>query len=239
MFAYNWPFPVSATLGNGRQCYVDLRSGVGRHIYMTGKFDPQIFMPFKKILKPGGVFCDIGANVGYYSMLALDHVGKSGSIYAFEVDPRPIKCLKKTIRRNNLTNIHLLECALGDKKGHATLNQVKDCGHTRVVINSVGKGFPVDTLDNYAKGFKGEIQGIKIDVEGFELMVLRGAEKTIRKHKPVIVFESDSEHANHYGYSLKDIRSFFAELDYQISDIEGAWDKAMLARPRRSGKEYK
>src|SRR6185503_17489568 len=69
--AKHWPWPVEATIVNGRRMFVDLRSAVGRGIFATGKFDPEVFEPLRNVLKLGGTFLDVGANVGYYSMLAL------------------------------------------------------------------------------------------------------------------------------------------------------------------------
>jgi hypothetical protein len=69
--AKSWPLPVSARLNTGRRMFVDLRSVVGRAIYMKGEFDPVVFEPLTTRLKLDSVFLDVGANVGYYSMRAL------------------------------------------------------------------------------------------------------------------------------------------------------------------------
>lgn len=95
--AQHWPWPVEATIVNGRKMLVDLRSAVGRGIFATGQFDPAVFEPLRAALKPGGTFLDVGANVGYYSMLALDLVGAQGAIHAFEIDERPLRCLRGTV----------------------------------------------------------------------------------------------------------------------------------------------
>src|SRR4051812_2980869 len=92
MVAEYWPWPVEVTIVNGRRMFVDLRSAVGRGIFATKTFDPEIFEPLRGALKPGGTFLDVGANVGFYSMLALDAVGESGAIHAFEIDRRPLRC---------------------------------------------------------------------------------------------------------------------------------------------------
>lgn len=70
--ATHWPFAVSSRLLGGRRMYVDLRSAIGRGIFMKGEFDPKVFEPLHAALKPGGTFLDVGANVGFYSMLALE-----------------------------------------------------------------------------------------------------------------------------------------------------------------------
>src|SRR2546428_12418028 len=70
--ARRWPWPVQVRTRSGRNMYVDLRSGIGRGLFMKGEFDPAVFEPLRPVLKRGDVFLDVGANVGYYRMLALD-----------------------------------------------------------------------------------------------------------------------------------------------------------------------
>src|ERR1043166_3041873 len=116
-----WPWPVEVTIVNGRRMFVDLRSAVGRGIFATKRFDPAVFEPLQSVLKPGGIFLDVGANVGYYSMLAMDLVGESGAIHAFEIDERPLRCLHKTVRRQKLVNLHIHEIAVGAAEGTGIL----------------------------------------------------------------------------------------------------------------------
>src|SRR5205807_7405232 len=70
--ARHWPWPVLAEINTGRRMFVDLRSGIGRGIYAKGEFDPAVFAPLREKLHSGDTFLDVGANVGFYSMLALD-----------------------------------------------------------------------------------------------------------------------------------------------------------------------
>ena len=93
--AERWPWPVAVRLRDGRVMYVDLRSAIGRGILATGEFDPGVFVPFRGMLRAGHTFLDVGANVGYYSMLASAIVGGAGAVHAFEIDPRPLRCLRR------------------------------------------------------------------------------------------------------------------------------------------------
>lgn len=229
-----WPMPVPAKLENGRLIYVDLRSGIGRHLFMRGKFDPSVFGPFRTTLSEGSIFLDIGANVGYYSLLALDYVGQSGRVHAFEIDPRPLSCFRKTIKKNNIPNLHLHEMAVGKKRCKAILLQKKDSGLSSVHSSGEGIEVMMDTLDNLRNSFlKGTISGIKVDVEGGELMVLQGAERILRDDRPVIVLEAEEEHANRYGYKLDDIFYFLKTLNYEYKWLKDTWDMTIVATPRR------
>src|ERR1041385_1704182 len=95
----HWPWPVKVKLRGGNWMYVDIRSRVGRRLYVKGEFDPEVFTPIRAALKPGGTFLDVGCNAGYYSMLALEVVGPTGAIHAFDVDERARRCLRKTIEK--------------------------------------------------------------------------------------------------------------------------------------------
>src|SRR5690348_11523216 len=107
----HWPWPVAVRLKSGRRMYVDLRSGVSRGIFAKGEFDPKVFEPLRGVLRSGDTFLDVGANVGFYSMLALDAVGPDGAVHAFEMDERPRRCLSKTVARERIPNLFLHEFA--------------------------------------------------------------------------------------------------------------------------------
>jgi len=130
MAASHWPYPVLSTLSEGGQMYVDLRSSIGRAILVKGEFDQQVWREIEVSLKPGGVFLDIGANVGYYSMLASNRVGSSGAVHAFEIDPRPLRCLMKNVAVCPNQNINLNEIAVGEYVGSGVLVSAVDCGHS-------------------------------------------------------------------------------------------------------------
>src|SRR5947209_7000962 len=130
--ASRWPRPVSVKLASGRRMFVDLRSSIGRALFMKGEFDPMVFPPLRAALKPGGTFLDVGANVGYYSLLGLDCVGGAGQVHAFEIDPRPLACLRKTVPSECLRNLAVHEVAAGNRDGTATLVACAESGHSRV-----------------------------------------------------------------------------------------------------------
>src|SRR5947209_3562381 len=117
--ATRWPWPIPCKIRSGQTLYVDLRSTVGRTLFMNGEFDAGVFRPLSQYLQKGDTFLDIGANVGYYSILALQLVGPDGAVHAFEIDERPLRCLRRTIADSGITNLHLYETSVGDKIGRA------------------------------------------------------------------------------------------------------------------------
>lgn len=160
------------------------------------------FLKLFDLIEDDGLVLDIGANIGvmtYYFSKKL----KSSKVFAFEPVHHNIKTIKKIIRFFKLKNVKLFEIALNDHDGKIEMimpriNSALKQGlsHVRTdkeYIDEEGEIFKVEgkCLDNVEElvNTNDKITAIKIDVEGHELNVLRGAEKTIKKHKPIIYCE--------------------------------------------------
>ena len=227
-----WSLPVKARLQNSRDIYVDLRSSIGRGIYMKGSFDPVVFQPFQDALKTGGVFIDVGANIGYYSMLALDLVGETGFVHAFEIDERPLRCFRKTIVGEKLRNLCLHEVAVGKIDGHAYLVCESDCGHSHVSTTEKGLKIPIITLDSWReRNCITNIQGIKLDIEGGEFAALQGARKLLEEERPLVVCEVFENYKNRTNRDSDELFQFFTDLDYKVNVLEGGWSPGLIATP--------
>jgi FkbM family methyltransferase len=228
--ASRWPWPVAARMKTGRSMYVDLRSGVGRAIYMQGEFDPAVFEPFKSCLTEGGVFLDVGANVGYYTMRALDYVGQSGAAHCFEIDPRPLRCLRRTVGRQGLGNVFVHELAVGNTTGRGRLTMREDAGHSSVGAQGNGPEVQLTTLDDWRKLHpEGRIQAIKMDIEGGELAALQGAHELLRRERPLLVCEVITESQ---GRKFSDPDKIFALLEllgYRWHRLEGTFEPTIVA----------
>ncbi|MBE0541138.1 MAG: FkbM family methyltransferase [Verrucomicrobia bacterium] len=230
--ARHWPWPVGVRISNGRRMYVDLRSGVSRGIFAKGEFDPKVFEPLRGVLQPGGTFLDVGANVGFYSMLALDAVGLGGAVHAFEMDERPRRCLRKTIAHERIPNLSLHEFAVGNRDGHIGVAMHADSGNSGVVQTGGQRQIAMRKLDTWwhESGAK-KIQGMKLDIEGAELLALQGAERMLRAERPLIVCEADEELQGRFGYEPKQLLDQFAALHYRVEPLAGTWSPTMVAYP--------
>lgn len=230
--AKRWPWPVAARTTTGRRMYVDLRSSIGRAIFVKGEFDPAVSGPIRSALSPGGVFLDVGANVGFYSLLALDLVGPSGAVHAFEIDPRPLRCLRRTIREGRLANLHLHEIAAGKTEGTGFLNEASEIGHSSVAATGTGTPVPVTSLDAWRDRVRVRgIQAIKLDVEGGELWILQGAARLLAEERPVVICEVEDESAARAGYTRAELTSFLVDQRYRVEPLAGAWSPTVVARP--------
>jgi FkbM family methyltransferase len=157
-----------------------------RDIVFGGKFDnARELSLIEKHLRPGGVFLDVGANCGIFSLMASRIVGESGRVVAIE--PNPILCerLRFNIAANGLRNISVAECAIGAAAGRAELSlHETDVGQSGLIAGSSGRGIEVAvrTLKEVVDELGIErIDAAKVDVEGFEDRVIMPFIRTAAK----------------------------------------------------------
>ena len=136
------------------------------------------------LLQPGMVVLDVGANVGYYSLLAASRVGTKGKVIAFEPSPYCQRRLEETIRTNSIPQISIESVALGDQPGNLELTVEHKGLHSPSFLareGDISYMVPVVTLDSWMKmSGTGHVDLVKIDVEGFEPNVIRGAAGCLR-----------------------------------------------------------
>lgn len=228
--ASRWPWPVRARTRSGSRMFVDLRSPIGRAIYMKGDFDPKVFEPLAQVLKPGGIFLDVGANIGFYSVMARELVGDSGAVHSFEIDPRPLRCLRQTISHAGWRNVYLHEMAAGDVDGEATLQQRDDSGHSSVTRAGTGLRVKMTTLDSWSNNLEqGKVQAVKIDTEGGELPVLLGAKNLLKRHRPLLVCEVVDDPTDRRYTDTAQIFALLESAGYRWRWLVGCNDPTLVA----------
>ncbi len=149
--------------------------------------DRHVFCSF---LREGMTVMDVGANIGVYALLAARTVGPTGKVYAFEPVPEIFTQLQEHIALNNATNIIPVPIALADKKGTAKMSVAGGMSSLFRHETSRFIEVPLERLDDFVaeQGIE-RVDAIKIDVEGAELAVIKGADKTLRQHKPLLMVE--------------------------------------------------
>ena len=219
---------MPARLRSGRICYVDLRSAFGRGVLITGGFDAALTnLICSEVRRRPGAFIDAGANIGYFSLLALDL--DATEVHAFEVDPRSLRCLRLTRERNGLENLRIHECAIGDRSGGVHLALQPEFGHTYVDLQaSNGSLFPMRTLDSFRTDFRAPISMMKLDVEGAELAVLRGGEGILREYHPLVVSEVIAENLARFGNTDLELIDYMRSLGYTFTELAGANDRNLI-----------
>ncbi len=228
-----WAKPVPVPLSTGHICYVDMRSAIGRGLLVSGQIDPKLAEWIANALDgKEGVFIDIGANVGFFSLLALSKM-RLGTVHSFEVDPRTLSCLKLTKANGKLDRLVIHECGLGESNSSAGLVAEKELGWTHVDFNATSGGrFTIRPLDDFAGDFVGQrVIAVKIDVEGMELAVLRGARNVLLDHKPLVVCEAIEGHLERYGGTVRQLVEFMESLGYTSRVLAGTEDPTLVFSP--------
>lgn len=193
--------------------FVDLRDiGIGRPLFIDHQYEPAETAFMQRFIQPGMVILDVGANVGYFTALAISRLKNSGVIHAFEPDPHNYSLLEKTVSDQKTGLVQLHHCALGDKNGTVNLfhSPVNNYGDHRV-YGSYSETHPkLEVLmkigdDLLASVGTNSIDFIKIDVQGFEVQVLRGLINTIKSsQKAVLLSEVWPAGMNSAGTSVEE-----------------------------------
>src|SRR5580698_8080107 len=154
-----------------------------RSLVTIGTYEALETKVFQSLLRPGMVVADIGANIGYYSLISSRAVGAGGMVFSFEPDPRNYGLLARSIQKNGYTNILASQIALSDRSGKMTLYaDALNAGNSslgRENVQSELRSYEVETetLDAFIlrAGRGRKIDIVKMDVQGAEGLVLRGA----------------------------------------------------------------
>jgi FkbM family methyltransferase len=170
--------------------------GVGPHCFRRGNWEQHIERYITNHVGSGCVALDIGANIGYFTAVLSLKTGPGGRVYAFEPVPVTLEHLKLTIRANGFGNVTLMEGALGEESKQVTITyspevlgnaSLRDRKHSP---NARRSEVTMRTLDSlYECGLIRKCDFIKMDVEGYELNVLRGGMRYLRDSCPDILFE--------------------------------------------------
>lgn len=203
----------------GRKFTTMRNNFVGMFAYVGRDYENDLLEFVRSSLAPGSTFCDVGANIGIYTIEAACRVGRSGRVFSFEAHPATYAYLRKNISEHNLNNVTAINAAVGDQQGQIGIVSVQgDSGSSDVSLadRKTQTMVPLTTLDA-TLGQHGvhNIDYLKIDVEGFELHVLRGAEIIIENSRKLLVqTEIDLRHLKRFNISVSELVSFFAERGF-------------------------
>ena len=230
--AGHWPFPVRVKVTGGHSMYVDLRSTIGRGLFATGTFDMAAIEPALSALSPGATYIDVGANIGFYAVLAAERVGPTGRVYCFEIDSRPLRAFRKTVATFPLKNIEIVKVAVAATDGIVSFKQARDHGHNRIdPSGATGNAIRSVRLDTWVALRRLErVDVIKIDVEGAEYLVLDGAREMIARFKPTIICEA-MHGTPGFAHGPADVVALLQAHQYEVQYLPGVHTPTVFARP--------
>ncbi|MBP9111877.1 MAG: FkbM family methyltransferase [Polyangiaceae bacterium] len=213
--------------------------GVARPILLNGEFEPKELACIAQHLRAGDTFVDIGANIGIFSVFAGKHVGPSGTVISIEPEPANHELLLRNLLHNGLTTANVKHLALGDTKTKLTLyRDARNAGNPSLVRGNVvhyqdAHEVDVEPLDDVLSNVK-NVHVIKMDVQGFEMNVLRGAKGVLEKHKPAILLELWPEGLERAGSSAREVLETLEKVGYTFREVESGEPHSIAEEVRRA-----
>src|SRR5438093_2874694 len=217
------PAGFYAELPNGGRVFLHHREDIGLVVLMSGGFERAETEFAIDQARPGTVAIDVGANVGMFTVPLAHAVGPSGRVLTIEPSPKNVERLKRNLELNSLENVVVEPIAVGDKGGRLVLRLASDPGFHSTAEIAESRGVEenltvrAETLDQvWLRAHAPAVSFIKIDTEGSEDAVLRGAEQILQACQPVLLVEAKGDERvreldtwlGRFGYSRKRQRGF-------------------------------
>lgn len=239
----------------GLEVLITPREQMSQAVYVSGLYEPCTSVVLRRLLHAGDTFVDVGANVGWFSLLASRWVGPHGLVLSVEPSQRECSRLRGHVAHNHLTNVRVLQIAAGREEGEGVLH-VADERHSG--LNTLKPAFMYDDVrESYTERVRvvpldalveregiPRVDVIKIDVEGAEYDVVMGARNIIERHRPLLILEVAGE-ATSAGHAERQalerfLRSFgyvFAAIDAdaltvrRVDELTGPMENFVAATP--------
>lgn len=207
-----------------------------------GTYEPAIVAVIRKILKKGGTFIDVGANIGYITAIAAAAVGKTGRVHSFEPVPQFYSRLEMLARSNPGYYIYPNRCAVGENRGKGTIDvtNLRNIGWNTMVPGFMRddtrkERIDVDVIslsDYFESRAIEDVSLIKIDTEGYEFPVLKGLARYFSSttRRPPIICEICPAVCALLGYPIEDIDSFMKMAGYRAMEVANPAKRCSVQR---------
>lgn len=231
--AHRWARNRDVTISAGIGAGLKFNAAHSNPAYSLGTNEPPVQQTLAQNLGAGDVFYDIGANVGFFTVLGAKLVGPTGHVYAFEPVPENAAAVHHNASLNNLTQVTVFHRAVSDRDGSGEL-----------LLAHYSGGSALSTVDTPPPDLKAVINVdvvaidslvgrqvilpptvVKIDVEGAEMNVLRGMSQTMNDHKPLIIYEIDDEDEASFNQKQEACAAFLNGNEYSITRIEDSYQE--------------
>lgn len=202
----------------------------GNPDYALGTNEPPVQEALAEMLHPGDVFYDVGANVGFLTVIGARLVGPDGQVIAFEPVAENAAAVRHNCALNGFDHVRIREAAVSDEEGTAELQLAHFSGGAALATAATPPDFkdvitvPVTTIDGLiARQEAPQPMVVKIDVEGAEINVLRGMRETLRQVRPLILYELDDNDAKRLAEKARSCAAFLVEAGYEIRQLDDGY----------------
>ncbi len=210
------------------------RTYLGWYLFYRGVYEEAMVQTCHRLLRPGMTFVDVGANIGLYSVIASNAVGPNGRVIAVEPQPNLAAMVAQNAAFNSQYNINVKNVALGERGGEAMLHQASTSndGAATLQLCDGEKSFgepivvTVETLSCLLQEYGvSAVGGMKIDVEGAELAVLKGFAKELDKGPPEFIFvECIDSHLRRFDATGEELLQFLRKFGFEwFCRYRGRW----------------
>lgn len=220
--------------------------GPSNRAYASGDNELPIQEAVARVTKAGDVFYDIGANVGFFSVLGARLVGPSGFVYAFEPVPENAAYVRLNLRLNRFAHCEVVERAVSARSGREQLwlAEYSGGGALATVAPPADAKSRIDvdvvSIDDFVFGRHARPPAVvKVDVEGAEIDVLRGMARVLREARPIVIYEIDDGQMEAFTAKYQACEEFLKGFDYSVERLSPAYPDISwivghaLAIPRR------
>lgn len=212
--------PVVPVHGNGLNLRLDQIDSLG---LLRGPFETAEVALVSELVKPGHVVVDVGANIGYYTLLFSRLVGDAGKVIAFEPDQNNAALLLRNLADNGCWNVKVHQVATS---AHKTMLRLYKCAvnngmhrtYDSICCTTNYQSITAVPLDLVLEG-EPRIDFIKMDIEGYEFFALQGMQKLLVEHLPKILVEFSPFALIEAGVTATAFINFFIKHDYVISSV--------------------
>jgi FkbM family methyltransferase len=189
--------------------------GSGNHGYWLGSYEMAKCALFARHVPRGGAVFDLGANVGYYTILSALRAGPGGRVYAFEPLPRNLAFLKRHLALNRIENAVVIGAAVSDRSGTARFAEDSSVSKGRIGPDGSIEVTAVALDDWIGDGRLPRPDLLKIDVEGAEFQALQGARTLLASSHPTIFLST------HSGQAHRDCLALLESIGYRVTPVDG------------------
>jgi FkbM family methyltransferase len=215
---------------DGLLFHCDTQSFLEWYIFFYGAFRPEVSRLINRMLRPGQVAIDIGANVGMHSVIMANRVGPTGHVVVFEPDPHPMGRLRRNMALNGIDWVTTVEAAVSARSETRTFylhdDSIGNFANASLVAANVGKQtasveMQVVSIDEWMRDNPlPRVDVVKLLAQGEEYNALQGMRGLIERDRPKIFFLYEPSYWHRQNLELMDAVKFFAGHGYGVQEVE-------------------